>query len=405
VPAFFDGVQLHYSPARYAEYIGQNTTQNIELTSRHLQSLDMETRGGLAPISQFYGIYDADEWILLLRRLSEMIRGTSPPLDRPFSFFIGNGAHRITVGYTPETSFMVLDPNDLMNAFYRLDSQDIIHAFSTNGFAGMTTTIYCNADDKAILEPILQQWMQDERFKEVHEINEKNINRCDSNGKTWLTLSVSNLDISALEKCQKLGLDPTSLLNERFETAIYLEDLPAVDKCLKLGVDPNQLLGNLPVLYTAISMDTLEICQRLLAAGANPLQRIIDMPGYTPLSIALRDNKKDLVVTMVSHLLKNKDQHPFLSHLSDTEISDHLIKFASDLPDLNKALEEDFIGALRQVFTRNLAFSQEIITAETNENSEETKTTASIQHNTIFKSLTDTSTQQEQDGKFKKSFK
>lgn len=314
--AFFDSIEFHQNLDLY--HIPITTKQDIEISSSFTQSDVMQEKGGLEELLTFYGVYYIDEWEELLTRLMELIKASNPKIEHPFTLFMGNSYHRITVGFIPEEGFCFVNADELNKLFCEHDNKNIVGAFSTNPYAYIKTTIFCNAEDKNHIQPLIEAWSHDMCFKSIHKINEMNIDRIDSKNFTWIQAAVLNNDISRLKKC------------------------------LKAGGNPNELLNDFPLLVSAINQNNLQMLKVVIKAGADPLLRIKDIEGYTPLYIAIKDKQLDFLAIMLKSLIKY--QTNLLPETNYTDLAKKLINFAhiNVFMDIGVELEKDLLGILQQ---------------------------------------------------------
>jgi ankyrin repeat protein len=322
IPAFFDGINLYFSPEDSPEMFDRNHVHYHHNPSKTFtavlpeilmeqKKIDKEaSHPAIVELkNNWNGTYDIKELSDYLDLLT--IEFKKKDLKEPITFSLGRLNHTITISFEPETKgWRVIDPNQLDILVQTTDdaktiANHVFRAFGGKDHVTFNTRVYVNKNTSDKVNECIEACQTTPAWLEMHDIKVKmNILPMPALEDLLSTAARNgdNMTVRALlgniSTDKKVNVNATSKFGTAMNVAANFGHTDVVETLLKekANLDTKDRVGSTP-LYLASYTGYADTVKFLLTHGANP--NVVGHSNNTPLHVASENGHLDVVDQLI----------------------------------------------------------------------------------------------------------
>lgn len=229
------------------------------------------------PVSQWQGAYVHAELTKYFKMLKKELQESS--IENPVAFLLQNSMHAIAIGWFPKENYWwFVDANQLHILTLKIKNEDQLAAYTLQGFsknsiAVFHTEVYAIQSEAMKVSKSIEYCWEISDWQKLHALEEKRIQRQDSDGSCLLYLAAKRGELESLN----------NLIDHKAD----------VDQATDDGTTP---------LCIAALCGHLNIVTTLIKAGANIEKAAVN--NSTPLYAAAQHGHKEIVDTLLKERAK-----------------------------------------------------------------------------------------------------
>lgn len=278
ITALFDGIALFQNGEDSLDFPKSNLSQDAaaDLLLPLLQTQEITDAGGLFEIKFAVGLGTSATIKKYLKTFANIVDKNG--LTKPIAFIIDNVDHAITLGYLPTNKqWVLIDANNLPCEYVNKDTNNLGKMVSdglmfSSGNCVFALRAFVQGNVKNEYRKCIQAWVKTDSWKQVHKVTKQNGNAKNDADTSWLYTACKYDKFDLCERLLANGADVNAVRNRKDKSS---------------------------PLYAAIINRNIGMIRLLLKAGADVNYQNAD--GATGLFLAAQTGQAEIVKILLEN--------------------------------------------------------------------------------------------------------